>query len=62
MRSLNRRLNETIVCQPDDVTADQLIAIVKKYLRDHPDQLHKTAAELIFNAYAKAFPCKKNSN
>jgi hypothetical protein len=49
-------------CEPTGVTGDQLISMTIKYLADHPDQLHNTAASLILNMYTKAFPCGEKAN
>lgn len=40
-----------------NIEMGQLVAIVKKYLAKHPDQLHLRAFELVARALAQAFPC-----
>jgi len=37
---------------------DQLIRVVTKHLQENPEDLHHTAASLITNALAAAFPCE----
>ena len=61
-RGLNKMFNNALLCEPSGVTGDQLIAMVIKYLSDHPEQLHFSAASLILNMYTNAFPCPKKSN
>jgi hypothetical protein len=46
------------VCLPDGVTRGQAREIVMKALRDHPEQLHHSASDLVMGALSKAFPCK----
>jgi hypothetical protein len=41
---------------PIDVTQKQLMAVVVKYLNDHPEEQHKPASKLVIYALAKAFP------
>ena len=60
MRMFNTlAMNGALVCEPSGVTGDQLIAIAKKYLTDHPEELQKQAASLIITAVSDAFPCPK---
>jgi hypothetical protein len=61
-RGLNKMFNGALLCEPPGVTGDQLIAMAVKYLSDHPEQLHFSAASLILNMYTAAFPCPKKSN
>ncbi len=42
---------------PDGVTARQLRAIVEKYVREHPAELHADAAGLVYVAVREAWPC-----
>ena len=45
-------------CIPDAVTGVQLREVVKKFLRDHPQDMQKPAGELVTHAFAADFPCK----
>jgi hypothetical protein len=45
-------------CPPKGVTRGQTVLIVKKYLGEHPDQLHLDGASLVVRAMHEAFPCK----
>ena len=44
-------------CFPDELGRGQLIAIVKKYIANHPNQLHDPALDIVTAAFAQAFPC-----
>jgi hypothetical protein len=46
-------------CFPDGVTRGQVSDIMVKFLDDHPEKLHLTAASLTAHAFAEAFPCPK---
>jgi Rap1a immunity proteins len=46
-------------CIPGSATKEQTIDIVSKFLKDHPEQLHENAVDLIMEAMKQAFPCKK---
>ena len=50
---------QNIFCLPTSVTAHQELAVVIKYLRDHPDPWHYSAASDVGVALAMAFPCKE---
>jgi hypothetical protein len=45
------------LCGPGDMTNGQLIAAVKKYLRDHPAEHHLPAAHLVLLSLKDAFGC-----
>ena len=49
----------TGICFPEGVTAGQDRAVVIRYLRNHPADLHLASSALIRNAYAQAWPCKQ---
>jgi len=44
-------------CLPEDTENGQLIRIVLKYVRDHPEEAHYSTAFLIVKALREAFPC-----
>jgi len=58
-RGLNKMLKGDMVCEPSGVTGDQLVTMAVKYLSDHPEELHYSAASLILDIYTRAFPCPK---
>ena len=45
-------------CKPDDVDRYQLLALVKKYMADHPEQMDFAAAGIIYDALTQAYPCE----
>ena len=48
-----------VICIPPKVNGGQLSKVVVKYLNEHPEDLHYTAAGEVFYAYREAFPCNK---
>jgi hypothetical protein len=44
------------VCIPP-IPYSQVMAVVEKYLHDHPEELHRAASLLIYKALKGAFPC-----
>jgi hypothetical protein len=54
----SRWLIEKHFCKPDDVDRNQLVAIVRKYMDDHPEQMDFAAAGIIFDALTQAYPCE----
>jgi hypothetical protein len=47
-----------LYCPPKGGSANQELAVVIKYLRDHPETWHYSAASDVGTALATAFPCK----
>jgi hypothetical protein len=48
----------TTLCIPDGVATGQIMVVVRKYLKDHPERLHLPAAALVIEAIHTAWPCK----
>jgi hypothetical protein len=48
----------TMLCFRNGVTNVLLLAVVKKYLKDHPERLHIRAAVLVIDGIKLAWPCK----
>ena len=48
--------NRTI-CIPSGISGKQLIRIVDKYLKEHPEKLHNVATLLVYEAFQESFPC-----
>jgi hypothetical protein len=48
-------------CLPNqaEISSEQAVLIVQKYLSDHPEELNKSALELVIGALTTAFPCIK---
>jgi hypothetical protein len=49
---------DALYCTPDDITSEQAVRVVVKYLEGHPEELHETDAILATKAFMQAFPCK----
>lgn len=49
--------NGKTYCSPKGVTTGQLVKVVIKWLNEHPEALHNTAASLVQAAFLEAFPC-----
>ena len=49
---------KAIYCKPTDVTAEILVPVVSKYLREHPEELHHGGAGLAITAMSRAWPCR----
>ena len=49
-------------CAPPNIKATQELAVVVKYLRDHPETWHYSAWTDIGVALALAFPCKEQAH
>jgi len=45
-------------CIPKSSTVPQWVSIVIKWLREHPEKLHKPATSIVIMAIKEAFPCK----
>jgi hypothetical protein len=49
---------DSYYCLPDGVTAFQAAKVVRKYLENHPENLHVMAVGLVYAALRSAFPCE----
>jgi hypothetical protein len=52
-------LQGAVVCVPSGVSAGQAMAVVKKYLDDHPESWNLQAYIVIASAIQATFPCQK---
>jgi len=50
------------ICTPTGSTLSQWQAVVVKYLRDHPEQLHYSFVSLARVALSAAWPCGQKGN
>lgn len=46
-------------CVPTEVSREQLIRVLVKYLQDNPARLHENRAILLNDAISDAFPCEQ---
>ncbi len=52
--------HDPLFCIPEGgITNGQAARVVVKYLKNHPEQLHKDMITLTVLAFKKVFPCKK---
>jgi Rap1a immunity proteins len=54
---LKGSIEDLAVCTPDNVEVGQVVRIVLKYIRDHPEQAHLPSAQLIVLAEFNVYPC-----
>jgi hypothetical protein len=47
------------MCLPEKVTATQLVAVSKKWLKEHPEKLHQHFSVSYLSIMKEAFPCNK---
>jgi len=52
-------LEGVLICTPSNVTGRQIIAIVGKYIDNHPEKWNQPAQYLVVPPLMNAFPCKK---
>jgi hypothetical protein len=57
IRGLGNTGDKRIFCEPATVTGQQLLAMLRKYLADHPERLHFAASSLVADMYAETFHC-----
>ena len=50
------RGNKKLYKLPDNAKAQQMFAVVSKYIKEHPDMLHFPASVIVVNALKDAFP------
>jgi len=49
-------MNGRKLCTPPGVDRSQLVEVVKKYLREHPEQYHFPGSFIVFEALTEAWP------
>jgi hypothetical protein len=52
------KAEEEKLCIPDGVVQGQIAEAVRKYLKDHPEELHLHAVHLVLKAIRTTWPCK----
>ncbi len=48
-----------IFCRPDNVEHGQVVRIVLKYIRNHPEEAHRVTELIMVSALSEAFPCRE---
>jgi hypothetical protein len=46
------------ICFPKDSNTGQMVRVVAKWLRDHPEKLNLAASDCVFEALGEAYMCK----
>jgi len=47
------------ICVPNTASTGQLLSVVVRYLRNHPEQLNDSFPNLVMYAFLEAWPCKR---
>ena len=50
--------HQSSFCMDDEVSLEQVVAVIVKYLRDHPESRNQAASWLAYTALTDGFPCK----
>ncbi len=51
--------NNILFCIPSNIEGEQILAIVRKYIKNNPEKWNKGNWNLVFTPLKEAFPCKK---
>ena len=51
--------NQYAVCVPPGVNNGQSVSVVVRYMRNHPELLHKPFKHIVLAAFFEAWPCKR---
>jgi hypothetical protein len=49
---------DRLACVPNGESAIQIVLVIKKYLADNPEKVHRATRYIASLALAKAFPCR----
>jgi hypothetical protein len=49
---------DDMICSPANAQSGQYLAVVQKYLKNHPEQWSYPAYQLVLKALVEAFPCR----
>lgn len=55
--SSGNSVNGFKACVPVNADMNQIVDLVKNFIRDHPEKRHLVAEGLVAEAFARAFPC-----
>jgi hypothetical protein len=56
--SSGNSVNGFKACIPISADMNQIVDVVKNFIRDHPEKRHLIAGSLVADAFARAFPCR----
>jgi hypothetical protein len=48
-------------CIPSEVTTGQMVRVLIKFIKDHPEKAHSKTSVLAVESFITAFPCKRPS-
>lgn len=57
--SLGNSINGFKACIPSNADMNQIVDVVKNFIRDHPEKRHLMATALVAEAFSGAFPCRQ---
>ena len=57
VRGVEDSMNGVRFCISPGATSAQQVALITRYVKDHPEELHNGATTLIVQALQPAFPC-----
>jgi len=46
-------------CAPPNAELDQAVALVARYLKEHPDKWHLPGKQIVLDTLSSHFPCKR---
>jgi len=61
VHALSLASDSKVWCLPDNLTRGQSVLIVRKWMRDNPEELHQSAGVVASRALLSAFACKKRA-
>jgi hypothetical protein len=50
--------SDSLLCIPMGIRLEQAVLIVQRELKEHPEELHQSAATNVLVALSQAFPCR----
>jgi hypothetical protein len=51
---------QKVFCLPPDLTVGQAVLITNKFMREHPEDLHRSASMIIGKALYNVYACKRS--
>jgi hypothetical protein len=58
VRGVEDSMNGVRFCIPAAATSKEQVALITKYVKDHPEELHNGAATFIVQALQPVYPCQ----
>jgi hypothetical protein len=57
--ALTKQKEHKLFCKPEEIERGQVVRIVLKYIRNHPEHAHGPTGVLFIGALREAYPCTK---